>query len=116
MLSGDIPSNRPEVMNAINSFVQEITQKYPDKINNVIIYGSVARGEDTRESDVDLLITGKLDDWRFERELINIAFDIGLENGVYLSVKYLPQDRFAKAGSFSFFRTVSEEGVFVVSK
>ena len=31
-----------------------------DKINKIILFGSVARGEDRKDSDIDILITQKL--------------------------------------------------------
>ncbi len=38
------------------SFLLETLDKESNKINQIILFGSVARGEDTKKSDVDLFI------------------------------------------------------------
>ncbi len=115
MLPQNLRIRRPEIKTAIEEFITIITQKYPDSINRVILYGSVARGEDTRNSDIDLLIVGNSSDWRFERTLIDDAYDIGLIHGVYISVKYVPKDEYERSQSFSFFKNVHQEGIAIVS-
>jgi predicted nucleotidyltransferase len=45
---------------AVDYLLEKISQSsVAPLVKNVIVYGSVARGEDTKESDVDLLIFAK---------------------------------------------------------
>lgn len=37
-------------------FTEEITERYPEEIRSVILFGSVARGMPTSKSDIDILI------------------------------------------------------------
>jgi len=63
-----------------------------DRIEEVILFGSTARGEATVASDVDLLVITSEEDFRLRRNLIGLAYDILLETGVNLSVKVLSRD------------------------
>ena len=110
-----IHTTRPEIIPVIKEYIDTIYQKYNNIIVDVILYGSVARGEDKKDSDIDLLVVGTSDDWKFERELIDIAYDIGLMHGLYLSIKYISQNEFLAYQSFSFFKNIQEEGISIVS-
>jgi predicted nucleotidyltransferase len=56
-------------------------------ILDVRLFGSEARGDATPESDLDVLIVVQPDDKRvaLEDRIIDIAFDVNLEFGVYIS-------------------------------
>jgi len=66
------------------------------------------------ESDVDILIVTKDEDFRLRRALIGIAFDILLETEENISVKALSKEEFERHKNFSFLRNVILEGVKVV--
>lgn len=55
---------RSVVVPFIEKFPVVILNTYREKISDIILFGSVARGEDTNESDIDLLIIGNEDDWQ----------------------------------------------------
>ena len=59
-------------------YAQEAGRRFPE-IASVLIYGSVARGEDTSDSDIDLLIltNGKSD---IERKLDELTADYVINN------------------------------------
>ena len=50
------------------SFLEELIEKWKDKICGVVLFGSVVRKEETEKSDVDLLLILK-DDVSLERQL-----------------------------------------------
>lgn len=51
-----------------------------DSLRKLILYGSVARGEEDEESDVDIFaVVGREEE---KEELEDLAFEIGLEYGV----------------------------------
>ncbi|HPY60337.1 MAG TPA: nucleotidyltransferase domain-containing protein [Methanospirillum sp.] len=107
--------NRAQVIPLIERYLDIIINKYQGEIIDVILYGSVARGEDKNESDIDLLIIGKENNWELERDLIDIAYDTGLSYGMYLSVKYISLDTYTRQKSFILFENISREGVSLVS-
>jgi uncharacterized protein len=74
--------------------IYKIAKKYG--ISNIRIFGSVARGEENLESDIDMLVSISkhkgmgFDMLRFEREFsekFNIKTDVISENGLHHSLK-----------------------------
>ena len=43
----------------IDAFKNDLKQLYGDNLHSVILYGSLARGEETEESDIDLIVVLK---------------------------------------------------------
>ncbi len=78
---------------------------------NVILFGSQARGDATRDSDIDLLvILPQLDDQtRFL--LSDIAWEAGFEAGKVISVIPTTQERIKRYGFLPFYRNVKKEGI-----
>jgi len=96
---------------AVKEFVSRALKRYGDKIDSIILFGSVARGEAKEDSDIDVLIVVKKEDFRLRRVLIGIAFDILLETEKDISVKVLSKKEFEGRGNFSFLRNIVLEGV-----
>ena len=64
-------------------------QLYGDKLNKIILYGSYARGDNTEESDIDIMIIldGDIDDVKKMRSLTaEMASNISIEQEVFLSI------------------------------
>ena len=45
---------------AVEEFVRRALDKYGDRIESIILFGSVARGEAKEDSDIDILVVGDL--------------------------------------------------------
>lgn len=43
----------------IKKFKQELLHRYPDKVIDILVYGSKARGDYHGESDIDVLVIAK---------------------------------------------------------
>lgn len=62
---------------AINKFKNSILAKFPEA--KFILYGSRARGEDTRFSDIDILVLlDRKITTRVEEDIFGIGFEVGL--------------------------------------
>jgi predicted nucleotidyltransferase len=70
---------------AINRYLEILQQKYGEKISEVILFGSIARGDFTGESDIDLLVVTADGDQKLKDEISMSCFDIILETDVILS-------------------------------
>ena len=83
-----------------------------EKIKKVILYGSHARGEATKDSDIDVLVVvdDSLDPSEVRRSLSDIIFDILLEKGELISVIAVPESFFVSYNS-PFLLNVEDEGV-----
>jgi hypothetical protein len=78
--------------NALDMFVSEAVQTFPEELLRIILFGSLARGEANADSDVDILVNIKDENFRLRRKLIGMAFDIHMETKVDLSV--ISEDEF----------------------
>jgi len=85
------------------------------EIEKVILFGSVARDEDTKESDIDILIITKNDDddLKIEDNIYSKVTDIVIETGEYLSVKIRSINHYNKYIHFSFYANVEKDGVII---
>lgn len=71
---------------AVGEFCRRVLAALPDAVQDIVLYGSKARGDAHPESDVDLLVVLRRDD-RAARELVReIAIDILHEREVHVSV------------------------------
>ena len=80
----------------VNRIKNYLLQEYGDKIKNVILYGSQARGSATKHSDIDVivLVDDSIDPFDVRRSLSNLLFDILLEDKEFISVVVLPKSFF----------------------
>ena len=92
-----------EFANAINS----------DKIKRIILFGSVARGEDNEDSDIDILIVS--DYWEeIDPIITDVIGDIVLEKQELISAHIMSVERFNNTKHYSFLSNVLEDGVILV--
>jgi len=96
---------------AVASFVARAKARYKKRIDRVFLFGSVARKEARKDSDIDLLVLWKGDLDEGWRAMAGIAFDILLETGTYISVKVMRAG--ALTGKTAFERNVMAEGMTV---
>ena len=77
-----------EVKKVIMEFKTEIERLYGERLKNVILYGSLARGNATEESDIDLLVIlkGKVIPGKEIDRMIDLITEINLKHGVLISV------------------------------
>ena len=72
--------NINSIQNIIYDFIDEILEKYNNKIDKVILYGSYARGEANQNSDIDIMILVNEEDERSFKEIkidiLSISYDI----------------------------------------
>lgn len=84
-----------------------------DKIVSIILFGSVARGDDCENSDIDILIVS--DFWE-EIDLIitDVIGDIVFEKQELISAHIMSVERFNNTKDYSFLSNVLEDGVVLV--
>ena len=90
-----------------------LTDQFGREIVSVHLFGSKARGDASRESDIDILVVTQQDDWRLKERIGKVATRVLLDWGVYLSVKVLGkpcQQKLVSVGS-PFIRNILREGI-----
>jgi len=77
-----------KIKELLEEFKKEIEKLYGDRLKQIILYGSHARGDFTEESDIDLLIVlkGKVVPGKEIDRMIDIITEINLKYGVLISV------------------------------
>lgn len=79
MLKTDLKHLRPIEQQALLEFVQLLQEQFRDLIQVVLLFGSKARGDDTPESDLDVLVVVDSDDWRLHKQIRYLAVDVCLK-------------------------------------
>ena len=100
---------------ALQLFVKSLKNKYRDKVENVILFGSVARGEGKEDSDVDVLVITSYDSFKMQMLVSEIAVNVLLKTGIYVSAKVLTVDEFnfLRKMKSPFYKSVMKEGIIV---
>ena len=57
---------------------ERLVRELGDKLDSLILYGSVARGDYGRESDIDILVI--LEDKKLEDKISDIRYDVDIKN------------------------------------
>jgi len=95
----------------IRQFVREAQERYNTHIGKIILYGSVARGDENADSDIDLLVLWNGDEHEGWRAMTGLAFDVMVDSGEYLSVKVMNAKTFSRVSPFG--QNVMREGITV---
>ena len=94
---------------------EKLQRVYGNKLKAVILYGSVARGTATEESDIDImvLVDGTAQELRtFEDQLSDVSTDISIKYFRVLSIIDISYQEYMRwVNTSPFYRNVSKEGV-----
>ena len=111
-----MPNN---VNEEIQKFINEVKKILGDRLKKVILYGSYARGDYNKKSDVDIMI---LTDLSFEEieeyrdKISDAAFEIELKTGIILSPVVKNIEKYNTRRKFvPFYKNVEQEGVVLVN-
>ncbi|MGE5294561.1 MAG: nucleotidyltransferase domain-containing protein [Solirubrobacterales bacterium] len=104
----------PKISRLLERVKAFLHERYGESIKRVILYGSYARGEATKDSDVDVLVVvdPSLNPSEVRKSLSDLLFDIVLEEGELVSVVAVQENRYQEYDS-PFMLNVKREGVTV---
>lgn len=93
---------------------EALKKYYGNRLKNVILYGSAARGQSTPASDIDLLVllSPPLDYFAELRRLVDVLYPVQLESEQLISAKPVSVNDF-ELGSISLYRNAKREGIAV---
>jgi len=78
---------------AVQEFLAKVRQAYGEKIQRAALFGSKARGDSTKYSDVDILLIVMDDSWKFRKAISQINSDVELKYDVLLDVRVISASR-----------------------
>lgn len=111
-------SNVPiNISNIIDEFVKGVNEILGNRVKRIILYGSYARGDYNKSSDIDIMILTDLTDEeiiKYRDEIIDIAYDIEWDNNFDIDISPLVKniDKFNYwLETLPFYMNVQREGV-----
>ncbi|HLF17117.1 MAG TPA: nucleotidyltransferase domain-containing protein [Candidatus Thermoplasmatota archaeon] len=110
----DLAVSEP-VRGALGRFMKEVQQRAGDRIIEVVLYGSVARGQPGPESDVDLLVRWRGAEAEGRAVMAGVTTRIFLDTGVLLSTHVFSSERWNRIAELqtAFHENVAREGISV---
>ena len=106
-----------KLKNILDEYVQGLFKIIGDDLEQIILYGSYARGDFNENSDIDIMILTDLTDKRLEdffEKIVEIAYDIECDNNfiIHLSPLVKNIDRFNYwLDTIPFYINIKNEGV-----
>ena len=100
---------------AIKAAVRIIRSQF--SIDKVILFGSKARGDYDKHSDIDLLLISSTSlNWKDEKAIVGALFDIGMEYDVIFSPLFTSSDEWENGifTEFPVYQEISRDGAVVL--
>jgi len=79
---------------ALTDFRNRVVKELGDRIESIVVYGSVARGEAREDSDIDVLIVGR--DKEIRSRVSEIGYDVDYKNNfeTFITLIYFTRKEF----------------------
>lgn len=104
-----------ELRNVLGKVKENSKHIYGNKLDRIILYGSYARGDNTEESDIDIMILLDCDREEIDNlrdKTYEMANDISLDEDVFLSILLRDKKHFQENQDFlPFYQNVVKDGV-----
>jgi|CXWL01.1.fsa_nt_gi predicted nucleotidyltransferase len=99
----------------VEEFKRRVEERFPGELVRLVLFGSKVRGEATAESDLDVLVVMRSEDWRRGDEIRALGYELEIEHGIVLSIQVMSLGHYEtlRACGSQFFRAVEREGVMV---
>lgn len=107
--------NAKQLNGILNAVYEKANALFGTSFEFMILYGSYARGDYDKDSDIDIMVVADLnadDIWKYRRELAKFTSRLGLENDIVVSVIVKDSETFHKyENDLPFYQNVMREGV-----
>jgi predicted nucleotidyltransferase len=107
-----LPEKSKIISTIIYKLKEVVSRHFGKRLQQVILYGSYARGNFNENSDIDLLIV--LEEIKSEIQeietLAELKTDIQLESDIYISTNPVSFDKFQNS-EFQFYKNIRKEGI-----
>lgn len=96
----------------LDKIVQGLQSVFGDLLEQIILYGSVARGTQTEESDIDIAVIVRPYTDEMHNRMIDLAVDLELKYDKVLSLILIDYYNFKEWGAvLPFYKNVKKDGV-----
>lgn len=108
------------IKNILNDFVEEVKKILGNRVKRIVLYGSYARGDYNKGSDIDIMILTDLSDKEISEYSMKIwekSADIEIDYGIVISSLVRNIDNFeAWSDVKPFYINIINEGVVLVGE
>jgi len=94
-------------------FARHLKAKYGDRIERIILFGSVARGDYREDSDVDLIVVTRDPTLDLQWEVAADSMDLLLREGILATAIVVTSEEWRRGADAAFRRRVRTEGLVV---
>ncbi|HLA45747.1 MAG TPA: nucleotidyltransferase domain-containing protein [Aggregatilineales bacterium] len=107
-----IIGRHPQLDEILGKLRDELQNIYGDRLAHFILYGSQARGDAEKYSDIDIMIVLKheFDSYEESKHTLQFIADLSLEYSVVISRIFISEDRFL-TGDTGLLQNVRQEGI-----
>ncbi len=106
---------REQINIITKEIVDEVIQLLQDNVYKIVLYGSYARGDFTKESDIDILILlncTKEQVMQYRKQISRLSSRIGLKNDIEVSLLLRDRETFEKGKNIlPFYQNIKREGL-----
>lgn len=98
---------------AIQIFNHRLLERFQGEILQITLFGSKARGDSDRWSDIDILITVKEESWSLRWDISILAADVSLEYDVLIGPRVIGRERWErmKEHHFGLYQNILADGI-----
>ena len=64
----------------VAEYISLVRKRFTDKVSEIVLFGSKARGDSNEESDIDLLIVIDTENRKIKRDILGLCWDVMFDN------------------------------------
>ncbi len=99
----------------LDAYRKALDEQFPGLVEDIIIFGSKARGTATADSDLDLLVIIREGDWKQKQAVVQPGYLLSIETDVVPSFIVFTREEWdlRREEGAPFWQTVTRDGVVV---
>lgn len=78
---------------AIGALTEHLFAEYSDNVVYLMLFGSTARGDDTGDSDIDVLVVTTNEDWPLKHDILTLGSRLSLDYEVLFNLYVTSHER-----------------------
>ena len=104
--------NKKETL-AVKEFCGKMKILLKQNLVNIRLFGSKARGDFRKESDIDILLILKKKSWDLIDKIYDVVIDVEIEHNSQISLKIYSEAEFNRIKDYEtfFYKNITKEGV-----
>ena len=109
------PMLHPVTQEALTLFIQRVTEQEGENLKKIVLFGSVARGEVNKDSDIDVLVILK-ERTSHDFELVSnisadVSWDMEYDENSYIQAATVSEEDARGLGYWELMQNINRDGV-----